>query len=383
MSEIDSELVIVSLLWLASLARVHTLRFSATHRALWLAITTLAMSMTLRIDMVAAAIDQYTGVTAAGMLLKHLAGLVAIAALFDLAVLGTGTRLRRTRLPLAVLAMTTFVMAALFSAMNRTSSVDFADHAAGVPAATVYILVWSVYLGGSMASSAWLFHRARATARHPLVRFGQLMLTIGTALGTAYAIYRISYFTLRLFVAEPAAGDEFFVNLSDAAKYLAMVLITTGLFVAGIPGTMAQIRTRQNLRRLESFWQELALPGHKLDWPDLASSDRLARHLVELRDAMLLLRHGIPPKLRDVAAEELSQRGVSKADLDIAVYACLLRYARQCYADRALSEGKLAAQQTEASQCALFTPPSFSSRNSELQWTLQLAAAWSTHPVRE
>ncbi|MEV6527116.1 MAB_1171c family putative transporter [Longispora sp. NPDC051575] len=372
MPEIDTEIAIVALLWLTAIVRAHTLRSGPVHRALWVAITALAASMTLRIAPVSTAIDNATGVSAAGVLLKHVAGLLAVAALFDLAVLAGNGSLRRTRLPVAAFAATTGAMVILFAVMDRTGSEDFADHAAGDPLATGYILVWSLYLGAATAVSAWLFHRARAAARHRLVRTGQLLLTLGTTLGAVYAAYRFGFFTYRLVAAEPAAGDGFFVNLSDAFKYLAMVLIATGLAVAGLPGLIVKNRARRRLRRLQPLWLALALPGQKIDRPGLSLTDQLARRQVEIHDAMLLLRHRITQRQYEAALTDVAEHGPPDADRTATACAAVLRLAVEA------RSGPVTATRTDA-----FVLPTFASTNSELHWMLRVAAVWDSPTVHQ
>ncbi|MEU7925158.1 MAB_1171c family putative transporter [Micromonospora sp. NPDC049107] len=371
MSEISgSELVVVAVLWLASAARVHTVRAGPAHRALFVAITALALSMTARVDVIAHDIDQVTGIHGAGVLIKHVSGLIAVAALFDLAVLGTTTRIRRHGLPLAGLVVTTVTMTALFWAMPRDDSADFADRAAGHTLTTWYILIWTTYLGVAMALSTRLFHHGHTASRNQVVRAGQLMLTIGCAIGTGYALYRLAYFAARLDHGPPARGDTFYVDLSDDIKYLAILFIAGGLSTAGIPATRASLRARRHLRALQPLWQALVPANRRLDQPGLTPRDRLTRHTVELYDAIHVLHRNAAPHLAPLARTRLAGRGLVGDDLDIATYVCVLRATW--------------LQTTRRSTVIQTTsPPLSADPASGLAWLLDLAHLWDTPAVND
>jgi hypothetical protein len=364
-----AELVVVATLWIASAARLHTVRTGPAHRALWAAITGLALSMTVRIETLARAIDHLTGVHGAGILIKHVAGLIAVAALFDLAALGTTTHVRR-RLPLIGLAVTTVTMAGLFWAMPRPDSADFADQAAGKPLATAYILSWTAYLGVAMALSARLFRRARAATRSRIVRTGQLLLITGCAIGVGYALYRAAYYGGRLAVGPPERGDAFYVDLSDAIKYLAILCITVGLSTTGAPATRANLRARRHLRTLHPLWRTLVPASHRLDPPGLTPRDRLSRHVVELHDAIHTLYRGTDENVAERVRARLVARGLTGDNLTAAAQATLLR---------------IAQQQTAAELPAARTPPPPVSTDpaSGLTRLLGLARAWDTPAVHD
>ncbi|MEV4211179.1 MAB_1171c family putative transporter [Micromonospora sp. NPDC049662] len=364
-----AELVVVAALWIVSAARAHTLRSGPAHRAVWAAITGLAASMTVRVEPIAHAIDQLTDVHGAGVLVKHLAGLVAVAALFDLAVLGTATHVRR-RIPLAGLGVTTVIMTGLFWAMPRIDSEDFADQAAGKPIATAYILSWTLYLGVAMALSARLFRRAHRASRHRVVRAGQRVLVIGCTIGTGYALYRAAYFGARLAVGPPDRGDIFYVDLSDGIKYFAMLLITAGLTIAGAPGTRANLRARRHLRTLNPLWHDLVPADHRLDPPGLTPRERLSRHVVELHDTIHDLYRRTDEHLVHRVHARLATQGLTSQDLAAVTEAGLLRIAQA-----------LPPTVTPATPYA--PPPASSDPAERLSRLLDLAQAWDTTAVRD
>ncbi|WP_433117843.1 MAB_1171c family putative transporter [Micromonospora sp. CA-246542] len=370
MSEPSSaELVVVAALWIVSAARAHSLRSGPAHRALWAAITGLAVSMTVRVEPIAHAIDQLTDVHGAGVLVKHLAGLVAAAALFDLAVLGTATHVRR-RIPLAGLGVTVVIMTGLFWTMPRVDSEDFADQAAGKPLATAYILAWTLYLGVAMALSARLFRRAHQASRHRVVRAGQLVLVVGCTIGTGYALYRVAYFGARLAVGPPDRGDIFYVDLSDDIKYLAMLFIAAGLTIAGAPGTRANLRARRHLRTLHPLWRDLVPADHRLDPPGFSPQKRLSRHVVELHDTIHDLYRRTDEHLVHRVHDRLTTQGLTSQDLAAATEASLLRVAQA-----------LPPTVTPAAPC---TPPPTSPNPAErLARLLDLAHVWDTTAVRD
>ncbi|MFI6785548.1 MAB_1171c family putative transporter [Micromonospora sp. NPDC050276] len=365
----NAELVVVAALWIVSAARAHALRSGPAHRTVWAAITGLAVSMTVRVEPIAHAIDQLAGVHGAGVLVKHLAGLVAVAALFDLAILGTATHVRR-RISLAGLAVTVVIMTCLFWTMPRVDSEDFADQAAGKPLATAYILSWTLYLGVAMALSARLFRRAHQASRHGVVRAGQQVLVIGCIIGTGYALYRAAYFGARLAVGPPSRGDIFYVDLSDDIKYLAMLLITAGLTIAGAPGTRANLRARRHLRTLNPLWHDLVPADHRLDPPGLSPRERLSRHVVELHDTIHDLYRRTDEHLVDRVRDRLATHGLTSQDLAAATEASLLRIAQ--------------ARPPTATPAAPYAPPPTPPNPVErLTRLLDLAHVWDTTAVRD
>ncbi|MEU8331613.1 MAB_1171c family putative transporter [Micromonospora sp. NPDC048839] len=364
-----AELVVVAALWIVSVARAHALHSGPAHRAVWAAITGLAVSMTVRVEPIAHAIDQLAGVHGAGVLVKHLAGLVAVAALFDLAVLGTATHVRR-RVSLAGLAVTVVIMTCLFWTMPRVDSEDFADQAAGKPIATAYILSWTVYLGVAITLSARLFRRAHRASRHRVVRAGQLVLVVGCSIGTGYALYRAAYFGARLAVGPPSRGDIFYVDLSDDIKYLAMLLITAGLTIAGAPGTRANLRARRHLRTLDPLWHDLVPADHRLDPPGLSPRERLSRHVVELHDTIHDLYRRTDEQLVHRVHDRLATQGLTSQDLAAATEASLLRIAQ--------------ALPPAVTPAAPYAPPPTSPDPAErLARLLDLAHVWDTTAVRD
>jgi len=339
-----AELAVVAALWLVVAWRIPSLRQGLLQRALWAAVAGLAVSMTVRLDPVSELIDQSTGVPALATLIKHLAGIAAVASVFDTVVIAQQPH-RRPFGPRHLISVTAAVaMCALFAAMPREDSTDFTDHALGRPLPTAYQLVFEVYLGVTMAMAAALF-RAASRPAAGLLRRGYLTLALGTAIGAGYALMRTAYLLIRLGTDAPAA-DHAVLAVTDALKYAAILMIAAGL---ALPALRA-FREYRTLRRLDPLWRAVtaATPDIVLNTTPvtrrllLVSPQRrllLLRRAVELRDAMLVLRAHVPMGVRRQARAALVAAGFD-GPLDAAVEAVWLHMALS-----AVSRGVVLADQ--------------------------------------
>ncbi|GIE86824.1 MAB_1171c family putative transporter [Actinoplanes regularis] len=331
-----TSLIVTIALWVITLWRVPTVRESRRKRSLWVAFAAMAMAMTLRVNGVENVIDTGTGISGLSLLLKHYAGLVSCAAVLGFVTGLTSRDHERPRIGRYQLAaaVTAVALSIIFAMMPSIGSSDFMDNAAGQLMPSVYLLVFFSYLCTAMAAATVRFWQARDSA-HRMLRIGLTVLATGSGLGAAYAGYRIAFVLTRLVGTLPG-GDDPWIAVSDAMKYLAILLIVIGCSLPAAELTGRHYRHWLALHQLRPLWGAVtaAAPQIVLDRPsrltDLTDPRdlrmRVVRRAGEIRDAALMLRGWTDTDLPH-AVQALSEADLSGIPVQAAAEAALLRMA--------------------------------------------------------
>jgi uncharacterized protein DUF6545 len=331
---------LAAVLWAVAIWRLPSARQETWRRALWLALTTLAAGYTLTIPPVIHAVDAATGVTSLAVLAKHVATIVSCAAVLEWvsALTQTGAqsgerRAQRRRWALAACAAA--VMAVLFAFIDRQETDDFTRAMAGNPAATVYLLVFQLYLGLAMGQSAALFTTAARRKPTGLLRWGLYCLAAGTTSGLVYALGRVMFLLASLRPSLTAAAERL-LQVTDHLQLVAIALILLGTCLPAASSALTTVGGNRALNTLRPLWQDLtgsaphvvlgAPPGRRSD--ALAVTDlrhRLLRRTTEIRDASQLLCGYLTDQQQALARTHLAAEGFTGEQLDAAAEAVELR----------------------------------------------------------
>ncbi|WP_194904799.1 MAB_1171c family putative transporter [Catenulispora rubra] len=334
---------LVTILWVAVIWRATPIRQERWKRALWVAFAALAVALTAELAPVSRFLDQTGGVTDLGTLIKHLAGIVACAALLDWVIaLNSPTTppvpARRVAVRHAIALAAMAAMTVLFFQIDRRETTNFAETQAGSGIATAYLLTFEVYLGVAMGIATWMFLTVLRDPKTPrgLLATGVWTLAAGTSLGVVYAALRSEVLTDQLVGGHGPGGDRTAMSATDAIQAAAILLIIVGTFVPPVARAKAALADYRALYRLHPLWWDLTaatpkivLGSRRSRTQDLLTvrdrRSRLIRRTVEIRDSALLLRGLVDEGHYASARGRLADSGLSGEQLEAACEAMWLR----------------------------------------------------------
>ncbi|MCQ4040463.1 MAB_1171c family putative transporter [Streptantibioticus rubrisoli] len=322
-------------MWLAVFLRVPTARRSRQQRMLLLAVAGLAGSITVYLDPVTAALDRTFVFAQSCGLFMNVWGVFSSALILDF-VLAAMSR-RRPWLVYGAMAVTTVTLVVLNATIAPNSGCVTSEH---VP---WYSLFWwilvAAHLTGTIPCAVMCVRYSRQAKRDRAFRLGLVLLAGGFISSSVFWTVVLAFL-----LARPAwLGALFPLNIG----------ITAWLMTAGtaLPLLLTAHRLARNaaaLWRLRPLWRELveAVPHVALDAPrgrfretlggPQAVYLRLYREVIEIRDAILVLRDYVTPQTVERAREYVSMRGLPEHRFEPAVVACWLAEARRTKANGAL-----------------------------------------------
>jgi len=370
---------VLAVLWLVVLWRIPTLRQARWKRAPWIAVTALAVALTLDLPAAITVIDRSSGITDLATLAKHVSGIIACAAVLDwVSALANANRTPTLRGHRAAAAAAITCMIALFAVMPRAESDDFTSTVTGGLDAA-YLQVFYTYLGTAMAAAAVLFWRASRLLPRGTVRWGFWLLAAGTSSGACYAVYETVYQLLLILSAVSTAEARILIGYGADIENTAIMLILAGLSVPAFGVAWQNACDLAALRALHGMWRDLvtAVPGVTAgSWRQMVTGSvgapriLLIRRTAEIRDAALALRCYVPSGLVTDVRDRLSEHGLSGVSLDAATEACWLELAVRA---------RLAGGPADKPAHVL---PGGETLTEEVRWLRQVAAASRSKPVQ-
>jgi hypothetical protein len=369
---------LVVILWLVTIWRLRSVRQAPWKRSLWLAFFGLSVALTATLPPVTRAIDRASGIVDLATLVKHLAGIVACAAVLDW-VLALNKPQNLGRFPARrhyVAATTMVAMVALFFAIDRQETFNFAELESGNgAAATAYLLTFEIYLGIAMGIASNLFSHASRRKATGLLRVGMWILAAGTALGVVYAVLRSAYLIVRFTGNHVPFGDHTMVSTSDAVQALAILLILIGTSIPAVSAGLKAAANYRALHRLRPLWKDLTgqAPTIVLGTPPTRAQDwlafrgvrqRLLRRTIEIRDAALLLRGLVDHAEQEAIRKQLVGCGLYGERLEAGCEAAWIR--------SAVAAKK--QQRTIAAHSAELRPHGSTALEDEVRWLLLVAS---------
>jgi hypothetical protein len=370
--------LLVTILWLVTIWRLRSVRQAPWKRSLWLAFCGLAVAMTATLPSVTRAIDHGTGIVDLATLVKHLAGIVACAAVLDW-VLALNKPQDLGRFPARrhyVAATAMVAMIGLFFAIDRQETVNFAELESGNgAAATAYLLTFEIYLGIAMGIASNLFWHASRGKAKGLLRVGTWILATGTALGAVYAVLRSTYLIVRFTGNDGPFGSHTMVSTSDAVQALAILLILIGTSIPAISAGLKAAANYRALHRLRPMWKDLTgqVPNIVLGTPPTRVQDwlalrdvrqRLLRRTIEIRDAALLLRGLVDHAGQETIRKQLVGSGLDGERLEAGCEAAWIRSAVEAKKQ----------QRANVAHSAELRPHDSAALEDEVRWLLLVAS---------
>jgi hypothetical protein len=348
-------------------------------RAPWVALTALAVALTLDLPTIVTVIDRSSGIADLATLGKHLSGIAASAAVLDwVAALASVSSAPRLRVHHAVAAAAMIAMTSLFALMPRPEAANFtATVSGGLPA--VYLQVFYAYLGVAMAVATVLFWRTSRLSPRGSVRWGFWLLATGTTGGACYAAYQTCYLLLRVTAVLSAAQVGSAIRDGTDLEYAAIAFILAGLSVPAFGVAASNAHDLLALRALRGLWRDLIHVVPRVTagtWKHPVAGSvrdpriRLIRRTAEIRDAALALRCYVSPAAVDTARDQLSRRGLAGTALSAATEACWL--------ELAIHAAHACTPATETAHVM----PGGQTLPEEVRWLRQIAAARRSAHVR-
>ncbi len=385
-------LLVSATCWLGAGYRARGIRHAenrAATAALVTALASLGAATFMQVRDVWALVDHITGVPTAAKLLGHCFTLVtAYAAQTILVTTLTSSRphtMRRTRRRAVVLVGALAVMAALVLATPDGQKPIRPGDGVIEPnwAGTIYVLLYSLYLGAANADICRMGFRYSRLADRPFLKLGMLLIAYGTAIGTVYAAGKAVLVLGRL------VGVE-----SSALEYLVlgpMVLAAAALVAVG--SVLPALSARQWLHppvlwllrlwtytALRSLWAQLVSSADvprllPTAWRTVTGSGLklqflLQRRVTEISDGLLQLRGYVNPDATAVAERLAGEAGLRASERRAVVEAASIVAALQA---------RRAGQPTTA-RGTLQSPP-FSDPDSKAWWLHQVAWAMRRSPT--
>ncbi|MCY0929428.1 hypothetical protein OTB20_25160 [Streptomyces sp. H27-H1] len=298
------KLTTVILLWLVVLWRFPAAMRNPRQRAMWLAFLGLSAAATTSVPAAGLFIDDMLGAHNASVLVKHIVGIVAIAAVLEFVTAMSNPRFLERSRPynvagaLAVAA----VMTGLFIATEQPTRVtNFYEAYRDSLPALGYSLTFVIYLGAAMFFASWMCLSAARLAARSWLRAGLRLLGIGTGLGMIYGLLRATHLGYQMLDKDFPLDEAQFQPLADAVQYLAIILIILGNAVAPVDVLRSAHQDWTAVRRLRPLWRDLTtvVPEVVLAAP-LGRNPRIQLHrvVIEIRDAASALVPYIPDALR-------------------------------------------------------------------------------------
>lgn len=320
-----SALLVALLLWAVTLWRLPVFRRNSTQhshtmqRSLAITLGALAASMTFDVPAVKQSLDALVGFQGLAPLLKHLLAVFSAATCLDFVIAvvrphGLARRFRRAALLTAVALMIVFYT--LANARPITQALPAGGSYSAY--AVLYMVIFTLYIGTAMVVATWLF---LGGARHSGTGWGRLglnLLSLGTAIGSLYALQRIVFIAVNLLTdtRHPVMENR----ISTSLRVAAITTIAVGICVPPLSVAAKTFRSWKALRELEPLWHGVTQSAPQVILKTQPSAwqvrRRLEVRLIEIGDAALRLREYVPASVQHKAKQQAAEAGVPEAEQD-------------------------------------------------------------------
>ncbi|GAA2591582.1 MAB_1171c family putative transporter [Streptomyces axinellae] len=318
----------VGCLWLALALHGFTARRTPEQRALWLAVATATVAMTLTLPAAPQLAIQAAGGVHAIALARNLIGVLSSGAVLYFVSAAAGGRSRLGVCSGTGLAMVSLLILDSLAPPHQEHAVT--GHGAPTPTTPYWLVLVLVHLIADVSCTSLCRQYSRRTANRVLKTSLQTF-GIGTALSCLFwfcQLISLLFHTDQLLPYLPYVMD-----LHGLLR--AIALLAPSLWA--VRGAVAEIRT---IWRLWPLWRDLVQavpnvaflrPRHRLleiVWPQASWRLLTYRKIIETRDAILVLNDHAAAGTWDRARRHVAAVGVAHAKADATVLACVMTEAR-------------------------------------------------------
>ncbi|RJQ77996.1 hypothetical protein D5S17_13795 [Pseudonocardiaceae bacterium YIM PH 21723] len=330
-------ILIVSLLGLVALVRLPAL-WKPAQRPVWLAAVTLLAGQSLIIKPVTRLLTDLAGGFKLAPVVSGFLGVAFTYFLANLALhlyVGDGERYRRLRLwwgGYTVLTLSITVTTTVLALTGKVKTRERFLPALGTfTVVNVYWIAYLLYMIALTTLCTVIFWRLAIRTRSFMPRLAMATLAVATSICLAYLGSRV----LAYFSAEPTLITFGFYS---SATYF--ILIAVGCSLTALEPLRHSIADWLQLQSLYGLWRELvgAVPHVALEQVGGRGRDmlrftrnrwRLQRRIIEIRDAMLVLREWISAAELDRIRSAVREANLTGERAQAATTACWLELARR------------------------------------------------------
>ncbi len=282
-------------IWIAVLLRIPAARRDRRQRGLCIAVAAAAAAMTLRLRPVDGALDVVTRDPHMTQLAMHLFGAFSAVVVLDFLRVVTGSGPPRKRLHLLGAAL--LLSLVVLDAMAPPHAQDtIAPHGAPLPSLEFWLTLQGMHLAADTTCAVVCWRHSRRSVKGPL-RTSLALFGLGTAFAALFWVGYLLYIPLRAPWIPP---------LLSLAMGLHGLLRAASIAIPTLLDTRRALDDARKLHQLWPLWRDLvdAVPSVALCKPRNYLGEILRpqgprdliiyRRLVEIRDAILVLREYVP-----------------------------------------------------------------------------------------
>ncbi|MEV5594355.1 MAB_1171c family putative transporter [Streptomyces sp. NPDC052496] len=357
-------------LWAVVLARAPRGLKDPAQRPLWFAIVMIALAMSMHLEPVTAALARLVPGAHWVDLSTHLFSIVDAAAVLWFIFQAAG-RQRRTVLVFgaALAVMLALVALDLTGPPHARNQITPSPDIPSVPDAYWYVF-FAFHLTADTTCGIVCWTQGRTGAPR-LLRYGLRLFGTGILLASLLWVLKLCYLQTR----SPVFGPLFSPVTGVEALFIA-----AGVALPVLAGIQRLWRDRASYRGLAVLWRELTAvtpdvvlgPGSRLRDAVLPLQLRLYRRVIEIRDAMIVLRDYVSPATLDGVRRHVGEQAVPEHLADAHITACWL--AAALHARR--------AGEAPHAQTANLAGPGAGDLGEEVRHLLRIADAYRSPVVR-
>ncbi|MGK5630904.1 MAB_1171c family putative transporter [Streptomyces sp. URMC 123] len=316
------ETVGIVALWVVVVARAPQGVRDREQRPLWLAILMIALAMSMHLEPVTAVLARVVPGAHWVDLTKHLFSIVDAAAVLWF-ICGAAGRRRHTALVFgaALGVMVALVLLDLGAPPHARNRIEPSPEAPGVPDA-----YWGLFFAFHLIADTTCGVVCWSQGRHGtprLLRYGLRLFGTGILLASVLWGLKLAYLATR----SPA-----FAPLFSPVTGVEALFIAVGVALPLVARVAELSEVRRTHRGLDPLWRDLTsatpdvvlAPAHRLAAVLVPPQLRLYRRVIEIRDAMIVLRNYVSPSALDAARRHVDAQGVPERQVEAYITACWL-----------------------------------------------------------
>lgn len=312
----------IAALWAAAVVRAPQGVRHREQRPLWFAVVMIALAMSLHLEPVTAVLGRIVPGPHWIDLSKHLFSIVDAAAVLWF-ILGAAGRRRHggVLFGAAAAVMAALVLLDLGAPAHARNQIAPSPDIPGVP--DTY---WWVFFAFHLAADTtcgfvcWSYGR---TGTPRLLRYGLRLFGTGILLASLLWVLKLFYLHTR---------SSLFAPLFSPVTGVEAAFMALGVALPAAARLRTHLADRRSYRGLDPLWQDLTAatpdvvlrPGNRLGTVTVPLQLLLYRRVIEIRDAMIVLRDYVPPATLGVVRRHVRDRAVPESLVEAHVTACWL-----------------------------------------------------------